>query len=183
MKRVTLALFAGVVVLGVTATEPGNGNPQGFDSKGEAILRDYLLEDCGVGEEERSLDLVLERKELLEPRLIAVLREGPAPAEMETARLTVEEQWRRLEYFLSGQPSLGLSLQNTVRLQSIKREEYVERGVRTFIHKYREGAAVALAAIGSPAAMEALREVALTDESLRAVIVGAIARQREKAQR
>ena len=176
MKRVTLLLLVGGAALGMLASEPPQEESQVLDREAEAVLGSFLSEDCGVGEEGRSLTAVLERKEMLEPHLIAVLRQGPEPEQIETVRLTVEGQWQALERFLKGQPSLGLSLQNTVRLQSIKKEEYVERGVRTFIRKHREGAAVALAAIGSPAAMEALREVAQSDQILLPIITAAIAR-------
>lgn len=174
MKRVTVLLVA-LLGLGVLAAEPLFTGPQEFDRETQIVWQNYMNEDCGVGEEGRALAAVVERKELMEPHLIVVLRRGPQPEEIETTRRLAEEQWERLERFLGGQPDLGLSLQNTVVLHSMTRKSYVERSVEIYVRKHREGAAVALVAIGSPASSAALRQVALTDSTLRPVIAAAVA--------
>ncbi len=161
-----------------TASVAGDG-PE-WDREAQTVWENFINHDCEVGEEGVALAAVLERKELFEPRLIEVLRDGPGEEELELARLEAEGQWQILERYLNSRKVTGLSLSSETALRSLKQETFVEREVAVFILKQRENAAIALAAIGTPRSMQALRAVALTDENLRVVIVGAVEAQRRK---
>ena len=156
------------------------GDEPVWNRETQTVWENFINHDCEVGEEGVALAAVLERKEMFEPRLIEVLRDGPGPEEAELARLEAEGQWQILERYLDSRKVTGLSLSSETALRALKQETFVEREVAVFILKQRENAAIALAAIGSERSMQALREVAVSDEGLRAVIVGAVEAQRRK---
>ncbi len=187
MRRMISALaMAGLAALTMagwaalaTASVAGDGPER--DRETETVWENFINHDCEVGEEGVALAAVLERKEMFEPRLIEVLRDGPGSEETERARLEAEGQWQILERYLNSRKVTGLSLSSETALRSLKQETFIEREVAVFILKQRENAAIALAAIGSERSMQALRAVALSDENLRPVIVGAVEAQRRKS--
>ena len=114
-------------------------------------------------------------KTALEPELIAVLRDGPDKQTIDETQRALEEQWKLREAFLSKNPKLGLKESEIRMAQSLTRESFISQGRAQVILKYREQAAIGLAAIGSPEAIKALRESSQKgDESLQTVIKAAL---------
>ena len=152
-----------------------------LDPEAETIWANYINHDCEVGEEGEALAAVLERSTLFESRLVRVLRDGLEEVDIDLARAGAEKRWQVLERYLQSRVTIGLSLSDETRLRSLKKVAFVEMETAALARVQRENAAIALAAIGSPASMQVLREVALTDESLRSVIMDAVEAQQRKA--
>jgi geranylgeranyl pyrophosphate synthase len=89
-----------------------------------------------------------------------LLREGPDKATPDSYLRAVDEQWQRREAFLKQNPELGLGKEDLERAHRLTKEEYVTQAREQFIRKYREKAAIGLAAIGSDDGRRALRETA-----------------------
>ncbi len=140
-----------------------------------AALTYYLNVDCEIPLRRDGLDQILKYKDVLEPRLISLLKEGPDEESLAAVRRDLEESWSAREKFLAQNPQLGLTENQLKLARGVSRDEYLEQGRKQFILKYKEKAAIGLAAIGSPLGLKTLREAATkSDETMRAVINGAL---------
>ncbi len=145
----------------VILSGPGaaGGTEIGISPEAEAAFRNFLAADCGVGADGSAGEALLEHAEQLEPRLRRVLIGGPDdPLRTENLQF-LEAEWDRREAFLSTNPQLGLSPDHLLAVQSEGRQEYLEQGGAGFAQGCREWAALGLASIGSPTALQALSEL------------------------
>lgn len=146
----------------------------------QAALQYFLDVDCEVDAGSEPLDRLLKYKDVLQARLITLLKEGPDASALASFEPTLEQRWAQRQAFLGQEPELGLKEEELQLATGVTKEQYLRQGRQQFIRKYREKAAVALAAIGTPEARKVLEEVRLqADEGLRAVIQSA----REKFRR
>ncbi len=180
MIRITILLRLGLLMAVLFVSVPSGAVQQPVEGPATKALANFLNEDCGVGEKGAALTALLRFKEELQPRLISVLRQGPNRQSLRQIEQALEQQWDARERFLETNPELGLSEENLRVLRGMNKQNYVEAGRTQFIRKQRENAAIALAAIASPRALEALSGVAREDESLRSVIRSAIAKYRRR---
>lgn len=147
----------------------------------KVALQYYLDVDCEIDRGSEPLNQLLKFKDVLAATLIALLREGPDQEALAEFQRSLEQRWAQREAFLRQNPELGLKQEDLERARSVTKEAYVKQGREQFIRKYREKAAIGLAAIGSPEAIRTLSEVSeKADEELRTVIQSALKRFRRK---
>ncbi len=176
MKRHAKILAAGLFLLTMVAsTSISQTQKVVLSSEALAALNYYLNVDCEIPVRRDGLDQLLKFKDVLEPRLISLLKEGPDEESLAGVRRDLEESWSAREKFLAQNPQPGLTEDQLKLARGVSRDEYLEQGRKQFILKYKEKAAIGLAAIGSPLGLRTLREaVAKSDETMRAVINSAL---------
>lgn len=134
-------------------------------------LHQFLAVDCEAGEEVTALTALLEHAGELEPELERVLIEGPDESWLDEATLAVEQRWERMQAYLASNPSLGLDPEAWLSVTATTHDEYIDRERQRFVTVYREKAAAALGAIGTPRALRALRQASIEgDEDLARLI-------------
>lgn len=182
MKRFAKRLIVVGVVLGF-----GSGNLLAQTEKiaipQEAMvaLQYYLDVDCEVDRGGEPLNQLLKFKDVLEASLITLLKEGPDQQTLSEVQRTLDQRWAQREAFLRQNPELGLKEEDLQRARSVTKEDYIKQGREQFIQKYREKAAIGLAAIGSPEGIKTLREVSeKANGDLRSVIQSALKQFRRK---
>ncbi len=176
MKWHLKILAAGLSLLTMVA-DPSISRAQKVVISPEALaaLTYYLNVDCEIPVRRDGLDQLLKYKDVLEPRLISLFKEGPDEESLAAVRRDLEESWSAREKFLAQNPQMGLTEDQLKLARGVSRDGYLEQGRKQFILKYKEKAAIGLAAIGSPLALKTLREAAAkSDETMRAVINGAL---------
>jgi hypothetical protein len=147
----------------------------------KTALKHFLDVDCEVGEEGEALNRLLSFKTDLEPQLIAELRDGPDKQTLDESQRALEEQWNVRQAYLSRKPNLGLNAKQLQVVIGLTREAFITEGREQIILKHRENAAIGLAAIGSPEAIKALRQVSEKgDEALKTVIQAALQKYQKK---
>lgn len=136
----------------------------------EFILRYLLSLDCitpfknnGLNETVSSTvhvsrSLLRQKSFFLVPRLIEVFIRGPREKSMEDHRRFLENRWERREQFLQTKPQLGLSQKQIKGLNSVKRQDYINKRLARFKLKYRERAAITLMAMGSEKGLSLIQE-------------------------
>jgi hypothetical protein len=145
-------------------------------------LQHFLDVDCEQKEEQgEALNRMLTFKAVLEPHLIATLREGPDKQNLDETQRSLEEQWNLREAYLRKNPDLGLKENELQIAKGLTKDAFISQGRERVIRKYREKSAIGLAAIGSPEAIKTLREVnEKGDEALRTVIQAALEKYQKK---
>jgi hypothetical protein len=134
-------------------------------------LHQFLAVDCEAGEEVTALTALLEHAGELEPELERVLIEGPDESWLDEATLAIEQRWERMQAYLASSPSLGLDPDAWQAVTAVTHDEYIEQERQRFVTVYREKAAAALGAIGTPRALRALRQASIdADEDLARLI-------------
>lgn len=136
------------------------------DPNAGIVLRYYINHDCAVGDDSAALSKLLAYGTLVQSTLIIYLRQGPDDSSLAALQADLYQPWTKLEAYLrtkSGEPI------------EQKRQLFFQLHRKTFIQKYREKSAIALAAIGSPEAVRALQDMRTTEnEGLRTVINAAM---------
>ncbi len=181
MRRTARAFFLASILLGAVTLDLRGQAPTAISAESLAALRYFLDVDCEINGRTVAVEQLLRYRAELEPRLITLLREGPDPEALAEMQRGLEQRWSQREAFLRQDPKIGLTEEQMRLAKSVSKEAYINQGREQFIRKYRQKAAIGLAAIGSPEALKALREAsAKADEDLRAVIRAAIARFAKK---
>ncbi len=178
MRRTAKTFFFASVLLGVATLDlRAQVRTAAISAEGLAALQYFLDVDCEIGGRTQAVDQLLKFKIELEPRLITLLKEGPDQEALAEMQRGLEQRWSQREAFLRQDPQIGLTEEQLRVAKSLTKEAYINQGREQFIRKYRQKAAIGLAAIGSPEALKTLREVsAKGDEDLREVIRAATAR-------
>jgi len=152
------------------------------DSRSAATLafERYLQTDCELpGDSGESLRGVLRFAPALELDLILLLRDGPGPRELARVESLSQAEWVKREEYLRGGSQAARRLLDQGLAQRVPLQEYRDFESQRYTQQVREKAAIALAAIGTPQALEAVRQAAEGgNEGLRAVIAAALARFR-----
>ena len=144
-----------------------------FSAEASAALRYFLQVDCETDTRGQALAGLLKYPELV-PALVQVLQQGPDAETLRENDRQLEEQWNSRQKFLETKPQLGLTEQQLQVAGQTAKEAYIKTAREQFIGKYRQKAAVGLAAFNTPEAQKALRAAATgPDESLRTVIKAA----------
>jgi hypothetical protein len=155
-------------------------SPRAEPDDGEAVraLQHFLRVDCGVDGEDSALGAVLAHAVTLEAELGRLLAEGPDPAMLEEAAAAAQDEWDRRAVFLEQNPRLGLDAEALQIVLAITETEYLEAARQRVEQMVRQKAVVALAAIGSPTALQRLHEAfGEADEDLRRTIGAVLVRQ------
>jgi hypothetical protein len=177
-KHQALLVLVGALLIGglpgALAQEPQ------ISAEARAALHYFLQVDCEVDTRGDALSSVLKFRELI-PLLAQALREGPDAETSSKNDRSLEEQWNSREQYLKGNPSLGLKDDQVQLARQVTKESYIKTGRENLIKKYRQKAAVGLAAFNTPDAQKAL-QAAMNDpdESVRAAVKAAQSRMREK---
>ncbi len=145
-------------------------------------LQHFLDVDCELNEQGEALNRFLTFKAVLEPQLIAVLRDGPDKQTLDETQRSLEEQWNQREAYLRKNPDMSGLKENELQIvKGLTRDVFISQGRERIIRKYREKSAIGLAAIGSPEAIKTLHEVGdKGDEALRTVIQAALEKYQKK---
>jgi hypothetical protein len=169
----TQAALQSIVVTGLVLTLAATTTLRAQESDpATAALQHFLELDCGVGQDGTALDAIVNHADALEPELARLLREGPDGSTLAEATARAEQSWRRREAFLKTNPHLGLDEQGRLDVLTVTRDEFVSDAVNHVVRRYKEKAAVGLAAIGSPEGLRTLRETRdLADDDLRDFIL------------
>jgi hypothetical protein len=139
-----------------------------------------IRKDAPVSDREGTSDAlqnILRFQHILERQLIGLLKHGPDMQTLHRFNRVAEDEWDRRQTFLNSNHNLGLTANELGKAKSISRPSYVQRSVAQLTRKYGERSVIALAAIGSPAALASLSEVArnpTTDADMRRVIDSAL---------
>jgi len=123
------------------------------------LVQDLVYQDCTSGATPGALERAIERGAEIEPLLIDVLEVGPTPAMLVEFQRDLEDEWALRASLLAQGAETGLSPENQARAEQESFALYAERAETRLRASSRERAAFALAAIGSPSAVRALREI------------------------
>jgi hypothetical protein len=178
MSRTARAiLIASILVGAATLDLRGQARSTAISAESLSALQYFLDVDCEIDGRTRAVEQLLKYKIELEPRLVTLLKEGPDQQALAEMQRGLEQRWSQREAFLRQDPKMGLTEEQLRLAKSVTKEAYINQGREQFVRKYRQKAAIGLAAIGSPEALKTLREVsAKADEDLREVIRAATAR-------
>jgi hypothetical protein len=148
------ALAASCNPPGVVGGERGGGERRGGERRGDdpaaaqRAIRDWLeCEECWDGE----LGKLVAFGDAVVPSLAATLREGMSPAGRALLSRQLAERYDERVAWADANPQ-------TETRPELTKDEYVTHHVKNRDALYRVRAARALAAIGTPAALAALRE-------------------------
>lgn len=151
------ALFLSLSMLAIVV--PGQGAQ--LPREAELSLTYYLNVDCLVGEKKQPIDQLLDAYSVLDPQLrthfeqqlIDIRRTGPDSKTLQTfERATRKDGERRANFRGRG------------RLGALSVDDFTNERRTQFVRKYKQRAAVALAAIGSPRGIAELRTSLVTDD-------------------
>jgi hypothetical protein len=170
LARADLVLSCGLALLAAA------GSALPAEPSAAIALAEYLATDCEVDDAGLALSRLLVHVEVVEPGLIAVLRDGPDVSPASTLRQEAEQAWERRSAFLATNPPLGLSPEHLLAVHGVEREAWIESRLAQIVHKERERAVAALARIASPSALRALRQTRRADPRLRGAIDAALGR-------
>jgi hypothetical protein len=172
--KLVMAILTWALVFGTAAAQGAEPTQEALDE-----LQRYLLVDCGYGEEETALSRLMRHADALEPELERLLFEGPPDALLDEISAALEQEWERRAAFLESNPQLGLDPDALLAVLSTSHAEFIEQGLARYDTMCREKAVAALAEIGSPEALRALRRaVFVADAELQDLILMALKRSR-----
>jgi hypothetical protein len=179
MVMITLILLVSEGCQFLKKSTPQN-NPDAALQYFLSLDHEDVRKDAPVSDHEgtsNALQNVLRFQHILERQLIGLLKHGPDMQTLHKFNLIAEDQWDRRQTFLNSNHNLGLTAKELSQANSVSRPSYIQRSVAQLTRKYREKSVIALAAIGSPAALASLSEVAqspTTDADMRRVIDSAL---------
>ncbi len=186
-KRSLRRLLSGILILSLLycgqfaqAQEPQGGT----DKAALLALQSYLDADCGVrvskvlvnnSKERKSLGplgelLKFREDEALVNKLITILQTGLDQDMGNQAKTVVLEQLKARQRFLKKSQPPGTGMIQPTPVERVTKEVYLERELNRLNRTYKQKAAVALVAIGSPRGNEALDMVGRRDRELAKVI-------------
>jgi hypothetical protein len=133
-------------------------NKFGLSPQETTNARNIILAWLECGEcTDADLQAVIKLGPVAVPTLAAVLKYGPSPERLQRIRQKLSEDYANTQQYLKDRPeSSALKLSNA---------QYVERGVRNVVTKYKVGAAIALGKIGGNDARNALNAALAGEKS------------------
>jgi hypothetical protein len=178
--KVTFVLVPVASFLAIVSANLIRAQQAKISAEANAALRYFLQVDCEIDTPGQALTGLLKFPELI-PALVQVLQQGPDAETIRENDRLLEEQWNSREQFLGTQRDLGLTEQQLQTARQTTKEAYVKTAREQFIRKYRQKAAVGLAAFNTAEAQKALRIAANDpDESLRTVVKAAQVKYQKK---
>jgi hypothetical protein len=144
---------------------PGPLTPQQAAQNRHAIVNYMECEECDDGE----LEAVVKLGTLAIPTLVAILREGPSPSQIEMLRRHLTTTYRELKAYELTHPDAAVPGTE---------EQYVKTYLSNYVARYQIRAARALGKIGGPEARRALEEASLAPlrDDVRNVVKAALDR-------
>ena len=178
--KVRFVLVAVASFLTIVSADLMRAQQAKISAEASAALRYFLQVDCETDTRGQALAGLLKFSELV-PTLVQVLQQGPDAETLRENDRLLEERWNSRERFLETKPDLGLTEQQLQVARQTTKETYIKTAREQFVGKYRQKAAVGLAAFNTPEAQKALRAAATDpDESLRTVVKAAQLRYQKK---
>lgn len=149
---------------------PGERDMPQVSPEARAALMYFLKVDCRVEERKRSLADVERFKDILEPIVLKLAKDGPNKELQEQINHAVEEEWELRQEFLKDDAASRVPAEDLAILQKTDRAAYTKQRRAEIAFKYNSRAVKALYAFNSPRAVKALDEIGEQDKDLKAVI-------------
>lgn len=138
--------------------------PDAIAQGANTVVREWLLNACGVGETTSRSDLRSAGQAAV-PELVRAFEHGPATADRDAARAAATRRFQLITFILDRGSTAGLSPAHLEAARRLTIHQFTERSVTDFAFLYRSEALRALGVLGGANAVTTLQRVASNPNS------------------
>jgi hypothetical protein len=155
------AIVGAIVVGGVVWVAPAQAQRT---AEARQAMERFIDTTCHVGEGRAVGQEILAYSDLLEAEFTVLLLEGPDEDMLARHRGLLNKRWARRQAFLNTDPDLGLGVEQLSIVAGLSKSDYLDREIARFKERCRGRAAMGLAILATPAAVDTLREMSQTGD-------------------